>query len=75
MRSFALGDMDGFSTDSSFPTFSKLFVVELCSFFCMSKEKKSTEQSGSSSINSSHQECLGKQSLGTGVARGSWESR
>lgn len=39
MRSFALGDMDGFSTDSSFPTFSKLFVVELCSFFCMSKEK------------------------------------
>lgn len=74
MRSFALGDRDGFSTDLVFPLHFPSCVVELCSFSCTSKEKKSTEQSGSSSINSSHQECLGEQSLGVGVDRGGWES-
>lgn len=39
MRSFALGDRDGFSTDLVFPLHFPSCVVELCSFSCTSKEK------------------------------------
>lgn len=49
----AIGTMDGFSTNLVFfpPIFAMLSVINLSSFLCMLKEKKSTEQSGFSSIN------------------------